>query len=80
MLTFSVGKNSLLCKWKTSGRKLKLKNKKKSTWNTLLGLKELKEVIQIAKDVDLKELPSICELLPGYKPSKENKIKNDIKQ
>lgn len=45
-----------------------------------MGLKELKEAIQVAKDVDLEELPSVCELLPGYKPTKENKIKINIKQ
>lgn len=40
-----------------------------------MGLKELKEAVQVAEDVDLEELPSVCELLPGDKPAKENQIK-----
>lgn len=36
--------------------------KKKSTWNTLMGLNELKEVIQMVKDVNLDEFCSVCEL------------------
>lgn len=43
-----------------------------------MGLKELKEAIQVAEDVDLEELPSVCELLPGYKPAEENQIKINI--
>lgn len=41
-----------------------------------MGLKELKEAVQVAKDVDLEELPSVCELLP----TKENKKKINIEQ
>lgn len=41
-----------------------------------MGLKALKEAIQVAKDVDLEELLSVCELLPA----KENKIKINIDQ
>lgn len=38
------------------------KKKKRSTWNTLMGLNELKEVIQMVKDVNLDEFCSVCEL------------------
>lgn len=31
---------------------LKKKKKKKSTWNTLMGLSELKEIIQMLKDIN----------------------------
>lgn len=39
-----------------------MKAKKKSTWNTLMGLNKLKEAIQMVRDVNLDELCSVCEL------------------
>lgn len=35
-------------KWK----EMKVERKKKSTWNTLMGLSELKEIIQMLKDIN----------------------------
>lgn len=56
----------------------RLKKKKKVLGILAWDLKELKEAIQVAEDVDLEELPSVCELLPGYKPAEENQIKINI--
>lgn len=45
-----------------------------------MGVKALKEAVQVAQDVDLEELSSVCEVLPGYSPAKENKIKTNTEQ